>query len=120
MQSVLPKIVTTGFRAIQLIYFFTAGADEVKCWQIRKGSKAPQASRHHSVQADWPWPCANTCARQQEAHGNNVETLNCQTLLTVSPWLLCRRLVPFTQTLSAASSVQRSCPMMYYMSSKRK
>ena len=49
VQSVLPKIVTTGFRAIQLIYFFTAGADEVKCWQIRKGSKAPQASCCHSV-----------------------------------------------------------------------
>lgn len=27
----------------QLIYFFTAGEDEVKCWQIRKGCKAPQA-----------------------------------------------------------------------------
>ncbi len=39
--SVLPKIVTTGFKAIHLIYFFTAGADEVKCWQIRKGTKAP-------------------------------------------------------------------------------
>lgn len=42
--SVLPKIITTGFRAIQLIYFFTAGSDEVKCWQIRKGAKAPQAA----------------------------------------------------------------------------
>lgn len=41
-QSAIDKIVTTGFRAIQLIYFFTAGADEVKCWQIRKHSKAPQ------------------------------------------------------------------------------
>ena len=41
--SALPKIITTGFRAIQLIYFFTAGDDEVKCWQIRKGAKAPQA-----------------------------------------------------------------------------
>jgi hypothetical protein len=40
--SALPKIITTGFKAIHLIYFFTAGADEVKCWQIRKGSKAPQ------------------------------------------------------------------------------
>jgi hypothetical protein len=47
----LPKIITTGFKAIQLIYFFTAGEDEVKCWQIRKGSKAPQAAgacRHYS------------------------------------------------------------------------
>eukprot|EP00882_Tetradesmus_deserticola_P023927 GHRQ01026109.1.p1 GENE.GHRQ01026109.1~~GHRQ01026109.1.p1 ORF type:complete len:126 (-),score=41.10 GHRQ01026109.1:422-799(-) len=40
--SALPKIITTGFKAIHLIYFFTAGADEVKCWQIRKASKAPQ------------------------------------------------------------------------------
>lgn len=42
--SALSKIITTGFRSIQLIYFFTAGEDEVKCWQIRKGSKAPQAA----------------------------------------------------------------------------
>ena len=40
--SALPKIITTGFKAIQLIYFFTAGEDEVKCWQIRKNTKAPQ------------------------------------------------------------------------------
>ena len=43
LQSALPKIITTGFKHIQLIYFFTAGEDEVKCWQIRKGTKAPQA-----------------------------------------------------------------------------
>lgn len=42
--SALPKIITTGFRAIHLIYFFTAGEDEVKCWQIPKGTKAPQAA----------------------------------------------------------------------------
>jgi obg-like ATPase 1 len=42
--SALDKIITTGFKAIHLIYFFTAGEDEVKCWQIRKGTKAPQAA----------------------------------------------------------------------------
>ncbi|GAX73034.1 hypothetical protein CEUSTIGMA_g486.t1 [Chlamydomonas eustigma] len=42
--SALDKIITTGFKAIHLIYFFTAGEDEVKCWQIRKGIKAPQAA----------------------------------------------------------------------------
>jgi obg-like ATPase 1 len=42
--SALPKIIVTGFKAVQLIYFFTAGSDEVKCWQIRKGTKAPQAA----------------------------------------------------------------------------
>lgn len=43
-QSILPKIIVQGFRSVHLIYFFTAGEDEVKCWQIRKGSKAPQAA----------------------------------------------------------------------------
>lgn len=42
--SALNKIIVSGFKAVHLIYFFTAGADEVKCWQIRKLSKAPQAA----------------------------------------------------------------------------
>ncbi|GAQ86894.1 GTP-binding protein [Klebsormidium nitens] len=42
--SALPKIIKTGFAAIHLIYFFTAGPDEVKCWQIRKLTKAPQGA----------------------------------------------------------------------------
>ena len=42
--SALPTSIRTGFSHIQLIYFFTAGEDEVKCWQIRKGCKAPQAA----------------------------------------------------------------------------
>ena len=44
MASVLPKIIKTGFATIHLIYFFTAGPDEVKAWCIRKGFKAPQAA----------------------------------------------------------------------------
>eukprot|EP00252_Welwitschia_mirabilis_P004747 TRINITY_DN15041_c0_g1_i1.p1 TRINITY_DN15041_c0_g1~~TRINITY_DN15041_c0_g1_i1.p1 ORF type:complete len:395 (-),score=84.98 TRINITY_DN15041_c0_g1_i1:473-1657(-) len=44
IQSALPKIIKTGFAAINLIYFFTAGPDEVKCWQIRRNTKAPQAA----------------------------------------------------------------------------
>ena len=47
--SAIDKIVTTGFRAIQLIYFFTAGADEVKCWQIRRHTKAPQVSGYTTM-----------------------------------------------------------------------
>lgn len=43
-QSALAKIVTTGFKALQLQYFFTAGKDEVKAWTILKGTKAPQAA----------------------------------------------------------------------------
>ncbi|KAL4439237.1 hypothetical protein ABPG77_004139 [Micractinium sp. CCAP 211/92] len=43
-QSALPKIVTAGFKAVRLIYYFTAGVQEVRCWQIREHTKAPQAA----------------------------------------------------------------------------
>jgi ribosome-binding ATPase YchF (GTP1/OBG family) len=33
--SALDKIIVTGFKALQLIYFFTAGADEVKAWTVQ-------------------------------------------------------------------------------------
>ncbi|OAF66862.1 hypothetical protein A3Q56_05424, partial [Intoshia linei] len=42
-RSMLPKIITSGFSALGLIYFFTSGKDEVKAWILHKGSKAPQA-----------------------------------------------------------------------------
>lgn len=42
--SILPKIITTGYAALQLMYFFTAGPDEVRAWTCRKSSKAPQAA----------------------------------------------------------------------------
>ena len=42
--SALEKIIVTGFKTLQLQYFFTAGKDEVKAWTIQKGTKAPQAA----------------------------------------------------------------------------
>eukprot|EP01137_Pigoraptor_chileana_P026656 Opistho-2@8300 len=42
--SVLSKIIKTGYKALQLEYFFTAGSDEVRAWTIRKGTKAPEAA----------------------------------------------------------------------------
>ncbi|KAI9341187.1 P-loop containing nucleoside triphosphate hydrolase protein [Obelidium mucronatum] len=42
--SVLPKIITTGYSALKLLYFFTCGPMEVRCWTIRQGTKAPQAA----------------------------------------------------------------------------
>merc|ERR1712168_74713 len=42
--SILPKIIKSGFSLLQLQYFFTAGKDEVKAWTIQKGTKAPQAA----------------------------------------------------------------------------
>ncbi|XP_061388864.1 obg-like ATPase 1 [Musca vetustissima] len=43
-KSQFDKIIVTGYKALQLEYFFTAGADEVKAWTIQKGTKAPQAA----------------------------------------------------------------------------
>ncbi len=40
VHSQLPKIVQTGYKALQLIYFFTAGKDEVKAWTIQVGGAA--------------------------------------------------------------------------------
>lgn len=33
--SVLTKIIKTGYSALQLEYFFTAGVDEVRAWTVR-------------------------------------------------------------------------------------
>ncbi|KAF9574145.1 hypothetical protein EC968_007240 [Mortierella alpina] len=43
-QSSLPKIIVSGYSALNLIYYFTAGPMESRCWTIRKGTKAPQAA----------------------------------------------------------------------------
>merc|ERR1719331_1438099 len=43
-KSMMTKIILEGYHALQLIHFYTAGDDEVKCWTIRNGWKAPQAA----------------------------------------------------------------------------
>jgi len=42
--SSLEKIILTGYKALQLMYYFTSGEDEVKAWTIQKNTKAPQAA----------------------------------------------------------------------------
>jgi len=42
--SIISKVIKTGYHAINLIHFFTCGTDEVRCWTVRKYSKAPQAA----------------------------------------------------------------------------
>jgi len=42
--SNINKLITTGYHTLELIHFFTCGSDEVKCWTIRRGTKAPQAA----------------------------------------------------------------------------
>ncbi|KAI9011287.1 P-loop containing nucleoside triphosphate hydrolase protein [Gaertneriomyces semiglobifer] len=42
--SALPKIITQGYSSLNLIYFFTAGEKEVRCWCVYNGALAPQAA----------------------------------------------------------------------------
>lgn len=43
-KSGLPKAIITMRQVLNLISFFTTGADEVRQWTIRKGVKAPAAA----------------------------------------------------------------------------
>ncbi len=40
----MPRILKSGYSAMQLIHYFTAGEDEVKAWTIKDGWLAPQAA----------------------------------------------------------------------------
>ncbi|OQR96002.1 hypothetical protein ACHHYP_17338 [Achlya hypogyna] len=42
--SVLPRIIKVGYKQLNLMYYFTAGEKEVRCWTVRKGALAPQAA----------------------------------------------------------------------------
>ena len=42
--SQLPKIITSGYHALDLIHYFTAGEDEVRGWTIKRGTGAPAAA----------------------------------------------------------------------------
>jgi obg-like ATPase 1 len=59
VKSQIMKIVTTGFQAINLIYFFTAGEDEVKAWTIQRGYKAPQAAGRIHTDFEKGFICAD-------------------------------------------------------------
>jgi obg-like ATPase 1 len=43
-KSALPKMVTQGYKELNLMYFFTAGEKEVRCWTVYNGALAPQAA----------------------------------------------------------------------------
>ncbi|TNJ27273.1 GTP dependent nucleic acid binding protein [Giardia muris] len=44
VESALDRIIKTGYKALNLCHFFTCGPDEVRCWTIRKYTKAPDAA----------------------------------------------------------------------------
>jgi len=60
--SNLPKVIKTGYHALQLVHFFTAGSDEVKCWTIRAGTKAPQGAGKIHTDFERGFICAEIMA----------------------------------------------------------
>lgn len=56
----MTRIIKTGYKALDLIYFFTAGADEVRAWTIRADSKAPQAAGVIHTDFEKGFICAET------------------------------------------------------------
>ncbi|EFN55221.1 hypothetical protein CHLNCDRAFT_56178 [Chlorella variabilis] len=73
VQSALPKIVTAGFKAVRLIYYFTAGVQEVRCWQIREHTKAPQAAGAIHSDFERGFICAEVMAfADMKEHGSEA------------------------------------------------
>lgn len=59
-QSMMAKIIRSGYQALSLINFFTVGADEVRAWSIRKGTKAPGAAGTIHGDFEKHYICAET------------------------------------------------------------
>lgn len=43
-KTALPRIIKTGYHALQLVHFFTAGDDEVRAWSVKRDTPAPAAA----------------------------------------------------------------------------
>lgn len=67
------KIIKVGYNSLQLVHFFTAGEDEVKCWTIRKGTHAPQAAGVIHTDFEKGFICADVMAYADlEEHGSEA------------------------------------------------
>lgn len=62
-----------GYKALHLIHFFTCGEDEVRCWTIRKGTKAPQAAGTIHTDMEVGFICAETYAYKDFKKNGSTE-----------------------------------------------
>jgi GTP-binding protein YchF len=44
LKCVLPRLIKVGYNVLDLMYYFTAGDPEVRCWTIPRGACAPEAA----------------------------------------------------------------------------
>ena len=56
-----------------MIHFFTCGEDEVRCWTIRKGTKAPQAAGTIHTDMEQGFICAETYAYKDFKKNGSTE-----------------------------------------------
>jgi obg-like ATPase 1 len=69
--SSIPKVIKTGYQTLDLIHFFTCGADEVRAWTIRRGTKAPQAAGTIHTDFEKGFICADTMKYEDyKEHGS--------------------------------------------------
>ena len=72
--SMVDRIIKAGYRNLQLCHFFTAGADEVRCWTIREGTKAPQAAGTIHTDFERGFICAEVFKYDDlKEHGSEAE-----------------------------------------------
>uniref|UniRef100_A0A4W3IJQ8 Obg-like ATPase 1 n=1 Tax=Callorhinchus milii TaxID=7868 RepID=A0A4W3IJQ8_CALMI len=86
-QSSLSKIIKTGFSALQLEYFFTAGPDEVRAWTIKKGTKAPQAAGKIHTDFEKGFIMAEVMKFEDFKEEGSESTVKVRLLFTVSYFL---------------------------------
>jgi len=58
--TAIPKLIRTGYHALDLGHYFTAGEDEVRAWTFRAGTKAPQAAGIIHTDFEKGFICAET------------------------------------------------------------
>ncbi|KAI8642879.1 GTP-binding protein YchF [Parasitella parasitica] len=44
VESQMPRVILAGYKALDLIHYFTCGKQEVRAWTVRNIAKAPQAA----------------------------------------------------------------------------
>ncbi|KAJ5071359.1 obg-like atpase 1 [Anaeramoeba ignava] len=75
--SALKKIIKIGYSTLDLIHFFTVGEDEVKCWTIRNGTKAPKAAGTIHTDFEKGFVAAEVMAYDDlKQHGSELEVKN--------------------------------------------
>ncbi len=72
VNSEINKLIERSFKILNLISFFTIGNDEVRAWEIEKGSKAPRAGR--AIHTDF------------EKKFIRAEVINWQNFLEIGSW----------------------------------